>query len=112
MTERLKPSDEPTQLLDGRSDPTPRPAPAAEPLPERVGCHDIRGELGRGGMGVVLDAHDVELRRDVAIKMLAGPTDDDAVRRFVSEARIAGRLEHPNLVPVYQLGSASDRVWF
>ncbi len=69
------------------------------------------GELGHGGMGVVLKGHDNDLGRDLAIKVLREQFRDqpDMVRRFIEEAQIAGQLQHPGVVPVYELGSLADR---
>ncbi|MEO8703996.1 MAG: serine/threonine-protein kinase [Kofleriaceae bacterium] len=69
--------------------------------------------LGRGGMGEVLSAHDDQLGRSVAIKRLRSeaPTKS-AVTRFLREVRIQGRLEHPAIVPVYQLDYGSDNLPF
>ena len=62
--------------------------------------------IGRGGMGVVLQGRDLRIRRTVAVKVMK--TDDqfsrENVMRFVNEARLTGQLEHPNIVPVYELG--------
>ena len=73
-----------------------------------------QAELGRGGIGRVLHARDRFIGRDVAIKELLGGVDgsgasadgEDAssVARFLREARVTGQLEHPNIVPVYELG--------
>ena len=75
-----------------------------------AGRYELRDTLGRGGMGSVERAHDVELDRDVAIKRLAATfADDIAFRdRFVREARLAGRLSHPNITRVYDLGKDDD----
>ncbi|MEZ5965629.1 MAG: serine/threonine-protein kinase [Planctomycetota bacterium] len=64
------------------------------------------GELARGGVGVVLLAHDHDLGRDVAVKVLHEEHADDAsmLQRFVEEAQIGGQLQHPGIVPVYELG--------
>jgi len=61
--------------------------------------------IGRGGMGEVLLAHDRRIGRDVAIKRLHGtePSEED-IARFLREARIQARLDHPAIVPVYELG--------
>ena len=73
----------------------------------------LAGEVGRGGMGVVLRAVDRDLRRDVAMKLLQSRLDGNAVERFVHEAQIAGQLEHPNIVPVHDLGvDAGGRPFF
>ena len=60
-------------------------------------------ELGRGGLGVVRLAEDLSLRRELAVKTLLRP-DQDSTAAFVEEAQITGQLEHPNIVPVHELG--------
>jgi serine/threonine-protein kinase len=64
------------------------------------------GLLGRGGSSVVVRAYDKDLLRDVAIKVLLSefPEASAETLRFTEEARITGQLEHPNIVPVYELG--------
>ena len=76
-----------------------------------AGRYRIARELGRGGMASVYLAHDEELGRDVAVKYLAEHlSGDDAFRaRFVREARLAGRLAHPNIVRVYDVGELEGR---
>ena len=71
---------------------------------ERIGRYEIAEVLGRGGMGEVVSARDEQIGRNVAIKRLciAKPTDEIVVR-FLREARIQGRLEHPAVVPVHEL---------
>ena len=63
-------------------------------------------EIGRGGSSVVIRAFDQDILRDVAIKVLNPGLDEDGWEsdRFAEEARINGQLEHPNIVPVYELG--------
>ena len=70
--------------------------------------------IGRGGMGEVIAAHDLRIGRDVAIKrMRDGRTDQAAVSRFLREARIQARLDHPAIVPVHELGTdAEGRPYF
>ncbi len=89
--------------------PTPDAMPA--PLPERLGPYRIIRELGRGGMGVVLLAHDARLERDIAIKLL--PADrgsaDGASERFLSEARTLATVNHPNIATIYSLEQDGDR---
>jgi tetratricopeptide (TPR) repeat protein/tRNA A-37 threonylcarbamoyl transferase component Bud32 len=87
--------------------------PDASLPPERV-CK-VEAEIARGGMGVVYRARDPALGREVALKLLREDlaADDGAVRRFLEEARIGGRLQHPGVVPVYALGrTATGRPWF
>src|SRR5262249_9369590 len=64
----------------------------------------IEGEIGRGGMGAVLRAVDCDIRREVAVKYLLDQADPRKKSRFIEEAQINGQLEHPNIVPVYDLG--------
>jgi len=63
----------------------------------------IEGEIARGGMGAVLRAIDGDLRREVAVKYLLDEEDSRKKARFVEEAQINAQLEHPNIVPVYDL---------
>ena len=71
----------------------------------------IDGEIARGGMGAILKGRDPDLGRDVAIKVLREDHRDDAnlVRRFIEEAQIGGQLQHPGVVPIYELGTFADR---
>jgi serine/threonine-protein kinase len=69
------------------------------------------GELARGGMATVRRAFDRNILRQVAIKRVDPEVRDqvpDAVQLLVEEAQITGQLEHPNIVPVYDLGTAAD----
>jgi hypothetical protein len=72
----------------------------------RLGPYEIGGMIGAGGMGQVYRARDPRLGRHVAIKTLsgAGAADPDGVRRFETEAKAAGTLDHPNLLVVYDVG--------
>jgi Tol biopolymer transport system component len=72
-----------------------------------VGHYRIESLLGEGGMGTVYRAFDTTLRRPAALKVL-GPyvtANDEALRRFIGEARSASRLNHPNVVTIYEVGS-------
>jgi serine/threonine protein kinase len=63
----------------------------------------------KGGLGIVSIAEDTELHREVAVKQLQDHVRDETSRaRFLQEAEITGRLEHPGIVPVYSLGSTTD----
>ncbi|MEM6284036.1 MAG: serine/threonine-protein kinase, partial [Chloroflexota bacterium] len=70
---------------------------------ETIGSYTIEGELGTGGMATVYRARHVRLARDVALKLMhqAFVTDDNFIARFEREAQIVARLEHANIVPVY-----------
>jgi serine/threonine protein kinase/Tol biopolymer transport system component len=76
----------------------------------RLGPYEILAPLGAGGMGEVYRARDSRLRRDVAIKVLprAFSADVDRLRRFEQEARAAAALNHPNILAVYDIGTAED----
>jgi eukaryotic-like serine/threonine-protein kinase len=67
--------------------------------------YQIAGLIGRGGMGEVVRGHDTDIGRDVAIKRLRGTqASPDAVARFLREAKIQARLEHPAIIPVHTIG--------
>ncbi|MFN0050660.1 MAG: protein kinase domain-containing protein [Planctomycetales bacterium] len=69
----------------------------------------ILGEIARGGMGVVLAAHDLSLDREVAIKVLIdGNNSRSAMLRFVRESKIAAKLAHPGIPPIHSLGTLPD----
>ncbi len=82
------------------------PAPA-----ERGDRYQLFGEIARGGMGAVLKGRDPDLGRDLAVKVLLESHENkpELVRRFVEEAQIGGQLQHPGIVPVYELGAFADR---
>jgi tetratricopeptide (TPR) repeat protein/tRNA A-37 threonylcarbamoyl transferase component Bud32 len=79
-------------------------------LPQGRSSYQVLGEIARGGMGVILKGHDVDLGRDVAMKVLAKDLAQrpEVVQRFVEEAQIGGQLQHPGIVPVYELGLMAD----
>ena len=62
--------------------------------------------INRGGMGVILQARDLRIRRTVAMKVMktSSQFSRENVLRFIDEAQLTGQLEHPNIVPVYELG--------
>jgi len=77
--------------------------------PQKIGKYEIRGSLGRGAMGVVLEAWDNVSARRVALKtvrrdQLEGSEAAERLQRFQREAQAAGRLSHPNIVSVYEYG--------
>jgi len=79
------------------------------PAGTRLGRYEISGVLGQGAMGVVYLAHDPEIDRPVALKTLRpeamhGESAAEIEGRFLKEAKLAGRLQHPNVVTVYDVG--------
>lgn len=74
--------------------------------PKQLGDFRLEREIGRGGMGVVYEAHQISLGRTVALKVLpfAAVWDAKQVARFQNEARAAAQLNHPNIVPVFAVG--------
>jgi serine/threonine-protein kinase len=92
-------------------------APSAEFLDLQAalaGEYSLQRELGRGGMGVVYLARDVQLDRDVAIKVLPSHLAQtvQARERFLREARTAAGLSHPHIVPIHRVGEAGGFVFF
>jgi hypothetical protein len=91
-------------ITNPTSDATPTPV-------ERGGRYQLLGEIARGGMGAVLKGCDPDLGREVAVKVLLESHEEkpEMLRRFVEEAQIGGQLQHPGIVPVYELGAFADR---
>ena len=76
----------------------------------RLGPYEVLGPIGAGGMGEVYRAHDPRLDRHVAIKVLPAllAADPDRVRRFEQEARAVGRLNHPNILAIHDVGQVPE----
>src|ERR1043165_1317335 len=79
-----------------------------------AGEYSLQRELGRGGMGIVYLARDVQLDRDVAIKVLPShlASAAESRERFLREARTAAGLSHPHIVPIHRVGEAGGFVFF
>lgn len=104
----------PTTVRDGPTKSNTRGRPAQSPTPVNLPGYTVLGELGRGGMGVVLKARQDGLDRVVALKTirsgeLASPEE---VKRFLSEANSAARLDHPNIVPIHEIGEQGGLHYF
>ncbi len=124
-----------TRTDAGRFPPPPHPDPGPNPVPlagpdsiaaprrattrleagMKLGRYVIEKELGRGGMGVVFLAQDPELDRKVAMKVVkgdAGGMSEEFLERFEIEARASAKLHHPNIVPIYDVGTSEEWRYF
>jgi len=90
---------------------SPAPTDALAPGSVLGGRYEILKTLGEGGMGAVFKGRDSDLGRDLAVKILLESHRDkpDMIRRFIEEAQIGGQLQHPGIVPIYELGAFGDR---
>src|SRR5437762_6086921 len=100
--------------LDRTGPYQPETAEGTSEQPQQIGRYRVERLLGKGGFGVVYLAHDEQLQRLVAIKvphrhLVSRPEEAEA---YLTEARIVAALDHPNLVPVYDVGSAADCPFF
>ena len=91
--------------------------PPEQPSAERVGKYRILGVLGRGGMGVVYKGLDPDIEREVAIKTVRadgfadGPAREEQLARVGREAKAAGRLNHPNIITIYDVIREDDQTY-
>jgi eukaryotic-like serine/threonine-protein kinase len=108
--------DDPT--LTVVAPPTKDERPPEDRVPPSTGAkvaerYEISRRIGKGGMGEVMSARDGQVGRDVAIKrMKAASPSERAIARFLREATIQGRLEHPAIVPVHEIGRDADGLPF
>ncbi len=79
-----------------------------------IGDYEIISTLGQGGMGIVYKARQVTLNRPVALKMIRNAefASEDQVRRFQNEAEAVATLDHPGIVPIYEVGTYEDQRYF
>ncbi|MHB8779076.1 MAG: serine/threonine protein kinase [Anaerolineales bacterium] len=83
--------------------------------PEKIGRYEIKSELGRGGMATVYHGYDPRFEREVAVKVLPPElihADPQFRLRFEREAKIIAKLEHPSIVPVYDVGEEDNQPYF
>src|SRR5262249_5540230 len=105
---------EPNPTVDLAGPEAAPPVPADFTPPQQIGRYRIEKGLGEGGFGLVYLAHDEQLRRPVALKvpharLVAQAGDAEA---YLTEARTVANLDHPNIVPVYDVGSTEDCPFF
>jgi hypothetical protein len=95
--------------LTSHTEPAPPGCPAPPPAP-RVPGYEVLEPLGKGGMGVVHKARHLSLGRVVALKMMrSGEVDPEEAARFRTEARAVARLQHPNIVQIFEVGEHEAR---
>ena len=77
---------------------------------KKIGKYEVKGEIGRGAMGVVYLGYDPVIERQVAIKTMNAEAfeEEEQKERFLREARSAGALQHPNIVTIYEMGMEGD----
>jgi tetratricopeptide (TPR) repeat protein len=123
------------ELAGGESPATPQSASTTRPFTSKVvsrletrgavaSRYQSRREIGRGGMGAILEVFDEDLRRSLAMKVMLSeargstlgenpPVEPAKLARFLEEAQVTGQLDHPGIVPVHELGlDANGQVYF
>ena len=104
------PPDSPRRTLGAPQSGTPR---EADGLPTAIGRFRVLRRLGVGGMGVVFAGYDLELDRKVAIKLLLIDRGEGSIgrTRLLREAQAMARLSHPNVIPIYEVGTFTGQIY-
>src|SRR5262249_20309063 len=101
-----------TEMAPARATPSRAPGPDDGFAPGVLlgGRYEVRERVGAGGMGVVLRVFDCTLARELAVKVMKGDAarEPHAGPRFLEEAKVCGRLQHPGVVPLHELGHLPD----
>ncbi|MBI1348132.1 protein kinase [bacterium] len=103
------------QLAQVIESPLPEmPLSESAVIGQNFGKYEILKELGRGGMGIVYHARQIDLGRDVALKMMTAGiyATEDQRRRFISEARLAARIRHPRIISIHDAGELHGQLFF
>ncbi len=110
----LKSADRPKTHKDSRLVIKKRALRALREIPSRDSDYELLETIGEGGMGVVYAARQASIDRTVAIKMLKADMsrNSDQREKFLSEAVVTGDLDHPNIVPIYDLGANESGALF
>ena len=108
-------SDEATQDVAPEIDATAATgsggSSGGRPLPGKLGRYHVLGQIGAGGMGVVLAAYDPDLDRKVALKLLRSDGSSGSPGRLLREAHALARLSHPNVVQIHDTGSIDGQIF-
>jgi WD40 repeat protein/serine/threonine protein kinase len=115
-TEPLGPLDTSRSVArcpQGSSADVPQAVAGADP-PAHIADYELLEEVGRGGMGVVYRARQRSLNREVAVKTIRAGVlaTEEQIARFRREARVAGRMDHPNIIQLYEMGQDAGRHFF
>ena len=119
LVEPLRMSPDLTTAADFSDSEATNDNGASAPLPKATlvryfGDYELQKVLGGGGMGVVYKARQLSLNRPVALKMIKAArfASADELRRFQNEAEAVARLDHPNIVPIFEVGQFQDQHYF